>query len=160
MSLRFVVAASTVGTLIEWYDFFAYASLSPIIASLFFPKGNPAAAIIGTWLIFATGFVVRPIGALVFGHLGDRIGRKSTFLATLILMGLSTTGIGLLPTYAQAGLAAMALLAALRMVQGIALGGEYGGAVTYALEYAPRGRRAFYVGFISATPRLGSASRP
>ncbi|AEA13623.1 major facilitator superfamily MFS_1 [Thermoproteus uzoniensis 768-20] len=155
MSLRFVVAASTVGTLIEWYDFFAYASLSPIIASLFFPKGNPAAAIIGTWLVFATGFVVRPIGALVFGHLGDRIGRKSTFLATLILMGLSTTGIGLLPTYAQAGLAATALLAALRMVQGIALGGEYGGAVTYALEYAPSGRRAFYVGFISATPPLG-----
>lgn len=155
MSLRFVIAASTVGTLIEWYDFFVYASLSPIISILFFSKGDPAAAIIYTWLIFATGFVVRPVGALLFGHLGDRVGRKSTFLATLILMGLSTAGIGLLPTYAQVGLAATALLAALRIVQGIALGGEYGGAVTYALEYAPSGRRAFYVGFISATPPLG-----
>ena len=155
MSLRFVIAASTIGTLIEWYDFFVYASLSPIISILFFSKGDPAAAIIYTWLIFATGFVVRPVGALLFGHLGARVGRKSTFLATLILMGLSTAGIGLLPTYAQVGLAATALLAALRIVQGIALGGEYGGAVTYALEYAPSGRRAFYVGFISATPPLG-----
>lgn len=153
--LRFVVAASTIGTLIEWYDFFAYASLSPFISAMFFPKGNPAAAIIGTWLIFATGFAVRPIGAFLFGHLGDRIGRKSTFLTTLLMMGLSTTAIGLIPTYSQIGITATALLALFRILQGISLGGEYGGAITYVTEYAPPGRRAFYAGFVSATPPLG-----
>ncbi|MEM0483764.1 MAG: MFS transporter [Pyrobaculum sp.] len=155
MSLRFIVAASTIGTLIEWYDFFAYASLSPYIASKFFPRGDPVAAVILTWLVFATGFVVRPLGAAVFGHLGDKIGRKSTFLATLLLMGVSTFLIGLLPTYDQVGVWAPLALASLRILQGIALGGEYGGAVTYVLENAPENRRAFYVGFISATSPLG-----
>lgn len=153
--MRFIIAASTVGTLIEWYDFFAYASLSPYIAALFFPKGDPTAAIIGTWLLFATGFAVRPLGALIFGHLGDRIGRKSTFLTTLLLMGLSTAAIGALPTYQQVGVAATALLAFLRILQGISLGGEYGGAITYVIEHAPSGRRALYAGFVSATPPLG-----
>lgn len=153
--LRLVVAASTVGTLIEWYDFFAYASLSPYISAMFFPKGDPAAAIIGTWLIFATGFVVRPFGALIFGHLGDKIGRKSTFLTTLLLMGLSTAAIGVLPTYQQAGIAATALLALMRVLQGISLGGEYGGAITYVVEHAPPNKRALYAGFVSATPPLG-----
>ncbi|WP_338050668.1 MFS transporter [Pyrobaculum ferrireducens] len=155
MSLRFVVTASTIGTLIEWYDFFAYASISPFIAAKFFPKGDPAAAVILTWLVFATGFVVRPLGAAVFGHLGDRVGRKTTFLATLLLMGTSTFLIGLLPTYDQVGIMAPILLAALRMLQGVALGGEFGGAVTYVLEHAPQGRRAFYAGFLAATPPLG-----
>ena len=155
MSLRFVVTASTIGTLIEWYDFFAYASISPYIAAKFFPKEDPAAAVILTWLVFATGFVVRPLGAAVFGHLGDRVGRKTTFLATLLLMGTSTFLIGLLPTYDQVGIMAPILLAALRILQGVALGGEFGGAVTYVLEHAPQDRRAFYAGFLSATPPLG-----
>lgn len=155
MSIRTVVAASTIGTLIEWYDFFAYSSLSPFIAEYFFPKSDPAVAIILTWLVFATAFVVRPVGAVLFGHLGDRIGRKSTFLMTLIIMGLATFFMGLIPTYAQAGIVAPLLLTLLRIVQGIALGGEYGGAVTYVLEHAPAGRRAFYNGFVAATPPLG-----
>lgn len=141
--------------MIEWYDFFAYASLSSFIAAMFFPKGEAAAALIYTWLVFATGFAVRPIGALLFGHFGDKAGRKSTFLATLVLMGLSTAAIGLIPTYAQIGIAATALLAAFRMLQGIALGGEYGGAITYVMEHVPEGKRAFYTGFVAATPPLG-----
>ncbi|MEL9991306.1 MAG: MFS transporter [Thermoproteus sp.] len=153
--MRFVIAASSIGTLIEWYDFFAYASLSSFIAAMFFPRGNPVAALIYTWLVFATGFAVRPIGAFLFGHFGDRAGRKSTFLATLVLMGLSTAAMGLIPTYAQIGIAATALLAAFRILQGVALGGEYGGAVTYVMEHVPEGRRAFYTGFVAATPPLG-----
>lgn len=155
MSIRFIVTASTIGTLIEWYDFFAFASLTPFIAATFFPKSDQAAALLFTWLVFATGFVVRPVGAALFGHLGDRIGRKTTFLATLLTMGLATTAIGLVPTYDQIGLAAPALLTALRMIQGVALGGEYGGAVTYVVEHAPSGKRAYYAGFLSATPPLG-----
>ncbi|MEM0464901.1 MFS transporter [Pyrobaculum sp.] len=123
MSIRTVIAASTIGTLIEWFDFFAYSSLSPFIAEYFFPRSDPAVAIILTWLVFATAFVVRPVGAVLFGHLGDRIGRKSTFLITLIVMGLATFSMGLIPTYAQAGIVAPLLLTLLRIVQGIALGG-------------------------------------
>ncbi|MEM1597486.1 MAG: MFS transporter [Pyrobaculum sp.] len=155
MSLRFVTAASMAGTLIEWYDFFIYTSVSPYISAKFFPRGDPAAAVLLTWLVFATGFVVRPLGAAIFGHLGDRIGRKSTFLATLAIMGTATFLMGLLPTYDQAGIWAPALLTALRIIQGISLGGEYGGAVTYVLEHAPPHRRAFYAGFVAATPPLG-----
>lgn len=155
MSLRFVTAASMMGTLIEWYDFFVYTSVSPYISAKFFPKGDPAAAVLLTWLVFATGFVVRPLGAAVFGHLGDRIGRKATFLATLTIMGTATFLMGLIPTYDQAGVLAPVLLTTLRIIQGISLGGEYGGAVTYVLEHAPPQRRAFYVGFVAATPPLG-----
>ncbi|MFN3803750.1 MAG: MFS transporter [Pyrobaculum sp.] len=154
---RFLVAASTVGTLIEWYDFFIYASVSPYIAAKFFPQHDPAAGMLYTWLVFATGFVVRPLGAALFGHLGDRVGRKATFLATLVLMGLSTFAIGLIPTYSEIGVTAPLLLTIFRMLQGVSLGGEFGGAVTYVLEHAPPGRRAFYVGFIAATPPLGLA---
>jgi len=157
MSLRFITAASTVGTLIEWYDFFAYASVSPYISAKFFPKGDPIVASLLTWLIFATAFVVRPLGAVLFGHLGDRVGRKATFLATLTLMGLSTFAIGLLPTYEQVGVLAPFLLALFRILQGVSLGGEYGGALTYVLEHAPPNRRAFYAGFLSATPPAGLA---
>lgn len=155
MSLRLVITASAIGSLIEWYDFFAYVSLSPFITARFFPRGNPVAALLLTWLVFATGFLVRPIGAAIFGHLGDRIGRKATFLATITIMGTATFLIGLLPTYGDVGVLAPVLLTALRIIQGISLGGEFGGAVTYVLEHAPPGRRAFYAGFVAATPPLG-----
>ncbi|ACB39218.1 MFS transporter [Pyrobaculum neutrophilum] len=153
--IRLVTAASTVGSLIEWYEVFAYVSLSSYISKNFFPQQDPVAATILTWLVFATTFVVRPVGAVLFGHLGDRVGRKATFLATLLLMGVATFLIGLLPTYGQIGVAAPVLLTVLRILQGLSLGGELGGAVTYVLEHAPSRSRAFYVGFIAATPPLG-----
>lgn len=155
MSIRLVTSASMAGTLIEWYEFFAYASLSPYIMANFFPKGDPIAASLLTWLVFATGFVVRPVGAVVFGHLGDKVGRKTTFIATLLLMGMATFFMGLLPTYSQVGILAPILLTLLRILQGISLGGEYGGAITYVLEHAAGRNRAFYAGFVAATPPLG-----
>jgi MHS family proline/betaine transporter-like MFS transporter len=155
--MRIVVTASTAGTLIEWYEFFSYASLSPFISRLFFPQDDPIAASLLTWLVFATGFVVRPVGAALFGHLGDKIGRKTTFITTLLLMGVATFLMGLLPTYAEIGLAAPVLLTALRILQGVSLGGEYGGAVTYVLEHAASRARAFYAGFVAVTPPLGLA---
>ncbi len=126
-----VIAASSVGTLIEWYDFYIFGSLATVIADQFFPKTNPTAALLSTLATFAAGFIVRPFGALVFGRLGDLIGRKYTFLLTLILMGGSTFAIGLVPGYATIGFAAPLLVLLLRLVQGLALGGEYGGAATY-----------------------------
>ena len=150
-----IITASSVGTLIEWYDFYIFGSLSTIIAAKFFPSENPTAALLSTLATFAAGFIVRPFGALVFGRLGDIIGRKYTFLLTLILMGTSTFLIGLVPTYAAIGALAPILVLLLRLVQGLALGGEYGGAATYVAEHAPVHRRGFYTSWIQTTATLG-----
>ncbi len=150
-----VISASSAGTLIEWYDFFVYGALATIIAGHFFPKDNPTAALLLTLATFATGFVVRPFGAIVFGHLGDLVGRKYTFLLTLLLMGGATFAIGLLPDYENIGMAAPIALVLLRLVQGLALGGEYGGAATYVAEHTPRDHRGFYTSFIQITATGG-----
>jgi len=150
-----VIGASSAGTLIEWYDFYIFGSLATTLAPQFFPKTNPTAALLSTLATFATGFVVRPFGAIFFGRLGDVIGRKTTFLLTLLLMGGSTFAIGLLPTYAAVGVLAPALLLLLRLLQGLALGGEYGGAATYVAEHSPDGQRGFYTSFIQTTATLG-----
>lgn len=154
-NLWFVITASSVGTLIEWYDFYIFGSLATILAAKFFPPENPTAAFLSTLATFAAGFVVRPFGAIVFGRLGDLVGRKYTFLLTLILMGGSTFAIGLVPGYATIGIAAPFIILALRFVQGLALGGEYGGAATYVAEHAPAGKRGFYTSFIQTTATLG-----
>lgn len=150
-----VIAASSVGTLIEWYDFYIFGSLATVIASQFFPKTNPTAALLSTLATFAAGFIVRPFGALVFGRLGDIIGRKYTFLLTLIIMGGSTFAIGLVPGYDRIGFAAPIIVLVLRLLQGLALGGEYGGAATYVAEHAPPNRRGFYTSWIQTTATLG-----
>lgn len=150
-----VIFASSAGTLIEWYDFYIFGSLATIIASSFFPQGNPTVALLSTLATFATGFIVRPFGALFFGRMGDIVGRKYTFLVTLMIMGLSTTAIGILPTYSQIGVFAPILLLILRLLQGLAMGGEYGGAATYVSEHAPHNRRGFYTSFIQTTASLG-----
>ena len=150
-----VITASSVGTLIEWYDFYIFGSLSTIIAAKFFPSENPTAALLSTLATFAAGFIVRPFGALVFGRLGDIIGRKYTFLLTLILMGSSTFLIGLVPSYATIGGWAPFLVLLLRLLQGLALGGEYGGAATYVAEHSPANRRGFYTSWIQTTATLG-----
>jgi MFS family permease len=150
-----VITASSVGTLIEWYDFYIFGSLSTIIAQKFFPAANPTAALLSTLATFAAGFIVRPFGALVFGRIGDLIGRKYTFLLTLVLMGLSTFLIGCIPSYATIGGWAPFLVLLLRLLQGLALGGEYGGAATYVAEHAPANRRGFYTSWIQTTATLG-----
>jgi MFS family permease len=150
-----VIFASSAGTLIEWYDFYIFGSLATVIAASFFPQGNPTVALLSTLATFATGFVVRPFGALFFGRMGDILGRKYTFLVTLMIMGLSTTAIGLLPTYNQIGFFAPLLLLLLRLLQGLAMGGEYGGAATYVSEHSPHHRRGFYTSFIQTTASLG-----
>jgi len=150
-----VISASSVGTLIEWYDFYIFGSLAAILSVQFFPQDNPTAAFLSTLATFAAGFIVRPFGALVFGRLGDILGRKYTFLLTLILMGGSTFAIGLIPGYATIGYWAPLLVLLLRLVQGLALGGEYGGAATYVAEHAPANRRGFYTSFIQTTATLG-----
>ncbi len=150
-----VLFASSAGTIIEWYDFYIFGALSAVIATQFFPKDNPTAAYLSTLATFATGFIVRPFGALVFGRLGDIAGRKFTFLFTLLLMGLSTFAVGLLPTYEQAGVFSPILLTLLRLLQGLALGGEYGGAATYVAEHAPPGQRGKYTSYIQTTATLG-----
>lgn len=150
-----VITASSVGTLIEWYDFYIFGSLSTIIAAKFFPSENPTAALLSTLATFAAGFIVRPFGALVFGRLGDIIGRKYTFLLTLVLMGGSTFLIGLVPSYATIGGWAPFLVLLLRLLQGLALGGEYGGAATYVAEHSPANRRGFYTSWIQTTATLG-----
>lgn len=150
-----VIRASSVGTLIEWYDFYIFGSLAAILATQFFPGTNPTAAFLSTLATFAAGFVVRPFGALVFGRLGDKVGRKYTFLVTLILMGGSTFLIGLVPSYESIGVAAPLIVLILRLVQGLALGGEYGGAATYVAEHSPAARRGYYTSFIQTTATLG-----
>ena len=150
-----IIAASSVGTLIEWYDFYIFGSLATVLATQFFPKTNPTAALLSTLATFAAGFLVRPFGALVFGRLGDLIGRKYTFLLTLIIMGASTFAIGLVPGYEKIGYAAPIIILLLRLLQGLALGGEYGGAATYVAEHAPPNRRGFYTSWIQTTATLG-----
>lgn len=150
-----VITASSVGTLIEWYDFYIFGSLAVIISEQFFPQGNPTAAFLLTLALFGAGFIVRPFGAIVFGHLGDLIGRKYTFLVTLIIMGGATFAIGLIPGYETIGIIAPYLILALRLLQGLALGGEYGGAATYVAEHAPAARRGYYTSFIQTTATLG-----
>lgn len=153
--IRQVIIASSVGTMIEWYDFYIFGMLAKTISTQFFPEGNATAALLSTLAIFAAGFIVRPFGALVFGRLGDMIGRKYTFLLTLILMGGSTFLIGLVPNYKSIGMAAPLLVLALRLVQGLALGGEYGGAATYVAEYSPANKRGYYTSWIQTTATLG-----
>jgi len=150
-----VIIASSIGTVFEWYDFYLYGSLAAIIAKQFFSGLNPTSGFIFALLAFAAGFAVRPFGAIIFGRLGDLIGRKYTFLITIVIMGLSTFLVGVLPTYASIGVAAPILLIALRLLQGLALGGEYGGAATYVAEHAPPGKRGFYTSFIQITATFG-----
>ncbi|ALD91346.1 MFS transporter, MHS family, proline/betaine transporter [Cupriavidus gilardii CR3] len=152
---RKVILASSLGTVFEWYDFYLYGSLAAIIAKQFFAGLDPTSAFIFALLAFAAGFIVRPFGALVFGRLGDMIGRKYTFLVTILIMGVSTFIVGLLPSYATIGWAAPVILIALRMLQGLALGGEYGGAATYVAEHAPHGKRGSYTSWIQTTATLG-----
>ena len=150
-----VIFASSLGTVFEWYDFYLYGSLAAVIAKQFFSGVNPTAAFIFALLAFAAGFAVRPFGALFFGRLGDMIGRKYTFLVTILIMGLSTFIVGILPNYASIGIAAPVILICLRLLQGLALGGEYGGAATYVAEHAPHGKRGAYTSWIQTTATLG-----
>jgi MFS family permease len=150
-----IIFSSSLGTLIEWYDFYIFGMLAKTISVQFFPEGNNTAALLSTLAIFAAGFLVRPFVALVFGRLGDLIGRKYTFLLTLVLMGASTFLIGLVPGYKTIGIAAPLLVLLLRLIQGLALGGEYGGAATYVAEHSPRGRRGYYTSWIQTTATLG-----
>src|ERR1044071_270448 len=152
---RKVIFASSLGTVFEWYAFYLYGSLASIIAKQFFANLDPTAAFIASLMAFAAGFLVRPFGALVFGRLGDMIGRKYTFLVTILIMGLSTFIVGVLPNYASIGAAAPIILVGLRLLQGLALGGEYGGAATYVAEHAPHGKRGAYTSWIQTTATLG-----
>ena len=154
-SIWSIITASSLGTVIEWYDFYIFGSLAPIIATQFFPKENPTAAFLATLAAFGVGFVIRPFGALVFGRLGDLMGRKSTFLLTLILMGISTFAIGLIPSYETIGILAPIIVFVLRAVQGLALGGEYGGAAIYVAEHAPEGKKGYFTSFIQTTATFG-----
>ena len=153
--LRRVILASSLGTLFEWYDFYLYGSLAVFFGGRFFPAQNETAQLLASLATFGAGFAVRPLGALVFGHIGDRIGRKYTFLVTMATMGLATALVGLLPTYASIGLWATFLLVLLRLLQGLALGGEYGGAATYVAEHVPDARRGYYTSYIQTTATLG-----
>src|SRR5215475_3249320 len=152
---RWVIFASSLGTVFEWYDFYLYAILAPFFAALFFPKGNDTAALLSAFATYAAGFLVRPFGALVFGRIGDLVGRKYTFLITITVMGLSTVLVGVLPTYASIGVWAPILLVSLRLLQGLALGGEYGGAATYVAEHSPNNRRGFNTSWIQTTATVG-----
>ena len=146
-----VIFASSLGTVFEWYDFYLDAVLAPFFAALFFPPGNQTAALLSAFAAYAAGFLVRPFGALLFGRIGDLVGRKYTFLITIVVMGASTFAVGLLPTYATLGWAAPVLMVSLRLLQGLALGGEYGGAATYVAEHAPNHRRGYDTSWIQIT---------
>lgn len=152
---RRVIFASSLGTVLEWYDFYLYAALAPFFATLFFPPGNETAALLTAFATYAAGFLFRPFGALVFGRIGDLLGRRHTFLITIAVMGLATFAMGLLPTFATIGWLAPILLVVLRLVQGLALGGEYGGAATYVTEYAPLGKRGLNTSWLQTTGTLG-----
>ena len=152
---KMVIIASSVGTVFEWYDFYLYATLAPFFAALFFPKGNDTAALLSSFAAYAAGFLVRPFGALVFGRIGDLIGRKYTFLVTILIMGISTFLVGLLPSFATIGWAAPTLLVALRLMQGLALGGEYGGAATYVAEHSSASKRGQNTAWIQTTATVG-----
>ena len=153
--LSYIIGASSVGTLIEWYDFYIFGSLATVLSTKFFPTDNPTAAFLNTLATFAAGFVVRPFGALFFGKIGDVIGRKYTFMVTLMLMGGATFAIGLVPSYQNIGALAPILVLLLRLLQGLALGGEYGGAATYVAEHSPENQRGFYTSWIQTTATLG-----
>ncbi|MDP1833012.1 MAG: MFS transporter [Geothrix sp.] len=152
---RLVIVASSVGTVFEWYDFYLYATLAPFFAALFFPKGNETAALLSAFAAYAAGFLVRPFGALVFGRIGDLIGRKYTFLVTIVVMGLSTFAVGLLPTFQTIGWWAPIIMVTLRLFQGLALGGEYGGAATYVAEHSAHNRRGYNTAWIQTTATVG-----
>src|SRR5215472_14876898 len=152
---RKIILASSLGTVFEWYDFYIYGTLAVFFAGLFFPPGNPVTALLTSLLTFGVGFVVRPFGALVFGRIGDLVGRKYTFLITITVMGVSTALVGVLPTFSAIGWVAPIVLFFLRVTQGLALGGEYGGAATYVAEHAPHGKRGFYTSWIQTTATLG-----
>ena len=150
-----VIAASSAGTVIEWYDFYIFGSLSAVLAAVFYPAANPTISLLRWLATFAAGFAVRPFGALVFGRIGDLVGRKYAFMMTLLIMGGSTAAIGLLPGYGSLGILAPVLLVSLRLLQGLALGGEYGGAAVYVAEHAPDHKRGYYTSFIQTTATLG-----
>jgi MFS family permease len=152
---RQVIFASSLGTVFEWYDFYIYATLAPFFAALFFPPGNATAALMASFATYAAGFLVRPFGALVFGRIGDLVGRKYTFLVTIVVMGTATAAVGILPTYAAIGMLSPTILVLLRLAQGLALGGEYGGAATYVAEHAPDGKRGLHTSWIQTTATLG-----
>jgi MFS family permease len=154
-TLRRVITASSLGTLFEWYDFYLYGSLAVFFGGLFFPAGNETARLLASLATFGAGFGVRPLGAVVFGHIGDLVGRKYTFLITMATMGLATALTGLLPTYEQIGIWSTVLLVTLRLLQGLALGGEYGGAATYVAEHVPDTKRGYYTSFIQTTATVG-----
>src|SRR5690349_8812954 len=152
---RRVIFASSLGTVFEWYDFYLYATLAPFFAALFFPPGNDTAALLSAFATYAAGFLVRPFGALIFGRIGDLVGRKYTFLVTIVVMGTATFLVGLLPTFSQIGWLAPVLLVTLRLCQGLALGGEYGGAATYVAEHSRPNERGYTTSFIQTTATLG-----
>src|SRR5438105_4592839 len=154
-NFRTVIVAASVGNVNEWYDFYIFGSLAAVLAAKFFEKTHPVAALLSTIALFTAGFLIRPLGAFLFGWLGDRVGRKYTFLITLSGMGIGTGVIGLIPTFDQIGLAAAFILFALRMVQGLCLGGEYGGAITYVAEHVSDERRGYYTGWLQTSPTLG-----
>src|SRR5919201_392691 len=152
---RRVIVAASVGNVIQWYDFYIFGSLAAVLAVKFFEKTHPAAALLSTIALFTAGFLIRPLGAFLFGWLGDRVGRKYTFLITLSGMGIGTGGIGLIPTFQDIGLTAAFILFFLRMIQGLCLGGEYGGAITYVAEHVKDERRGYYTGWLQTSPTLG-----
>jgi MFS family permease len=152
---KFVIFASSLGTVFEWYDFYLYATLAPFFAALFFPPGNDTAALLSAFATYAAGFLVRPFGAIIFGRIGDLVGRKYTFLVTIVVMGGATFLVGLLPTFQTIGWLAPILLVALRLAQGLALGGEYGGAATYVAEHARPNERGYATSYIQTTATLG-----
>jgi MFS family permease len=150
-----VIVAAAVGIVIEWYDFYIFGSLAAVLAVKFFEKTHPVAALLSTIALFTAGFLIRPLGAFLFGWLGDRVGRKYTFLVTLSGMGIGTGVIGLIPTFDQIGVLAAFLLVALRMIQGLCLGGEYGGAIAYVAEHVSDERRGYYTSWLQTSPTLG-----
>src|SRR5580693_1279883 len=152
---RMVIVASSLGTVFEWYDFYLYGTLALFFGGLFFPPGNDVAAYLASLATFGAGFGVRPFGAIVFGRIGDIVGRKYTFLITIVVMGLSTALVGILPTYSQIGLWAPIILVTLRPAQGLALGGEFGGAATYVAEHAPTEKRGLFTSWIQTTATIG-----
>src|SRR6202161_3299963 len=152
---KLVIFASSLGTIFEWYDFYLYAVLAPFFAALFFPTGNDTAALLSAFATYAAGFLIRPFGAVIFGRIGDLVGRKYTFLVTIMVMGSATFLVGVLPTYASIGWLAPILLVSLRLLQGLALGGEYGGAATYVAEHSRPNERGFSTSWIQTTATLG-----
>src|SRR2546429_6182633 len=152
---RTVIVAASVGNVIEWYDFYIFGSLAAVLSVKFFEQSHPVAALLSTIALFTAGFLIRPLGAFLFGWMGDKVGRKYTFLLTLSGMGIGTGGIGLIPTYQDVGLTAAFILFGLRMIQGLCLGGEYGGAITYVAEHVEDKHRGYYTGWLQTSPTLG-----